>query len=89
MGCNPREEYLSLGVPTCERTRPPGPALARQAVRRLHYYVTALLGRLIGVAGLLIADPALRHSIVGLSFGLLLWLTVAAVLAQALTLIMP
>jgi len=50
------------------------------------YYVTGLLGCVIGVAGLLIADPALRHSVVGLSFGLLLWLTAAALLVQAVTL---
>lgn len=44
------------------------------------YYVTGILGCLIGVAGFLIPDPPARLSAVGLSFGLLLWLTVTTVL---------
>jgi hypothetical protein len=46
------------------------------------YYATGLLGCVIGITGLLISDPALRMSFVGLSFGSLLWLTVAAVLVK-------
>jgi hypothetical protein len=46
------------------------------------YYVTGLLGSGIGVAGLLIPDPPLRNTIVGLSFGLLLWTTAAALLVE-------
>ena len=51
--------------------------------QRPSYYVTGLLGCAIGVAGFLIPDPSARLSVVGLSFGLLLWLTVAAVVASA------
>ena len=50
------------------------------------YYVTGLLGCAIGTTGLLISDPALRTSFVGLSFGSLLWLTVAAVLVECFSL---
>jgi hypothetical protein len=46
------------------------------------YYATGSLGCAIGMTGLLISDPALRMSFVGLSFGSLLWLTVAAVLVK-------
>ena len=48
------------------------------------YYGTGILGCVIGAVGFLISDPRIRNSFVGLSFGLLLWLTVAAVLAQVL-----
>ena len=51
------------------------------------YYATGFLGCAIGIAGLLISDPLLRSSFVGLSFGLLLWLTSAAVLVKASRLI--
>ena len=47
------------------------------------HYVTGILGCAIGVAGFLIPDPSVRLSAVGLSFGLLLWLTVAALVASA------
>jgi hypothetical protein len=47
------------------------------------YYATGSLGCAIGITGLLISDPALRMSFVGLSFGSLLWLTVAAVLVKS------
>ena len=46
------------------------------------YYATGSLGCMIGIVGLLISDSALRTSFVGLSFGSLLWLTVAAVLVK-------
>lgn len=46
------------------------------------YYATGSFGCAIGITGLLISDPALRMSFVGLSFGSLLWLTVAAVLVK-------
>ena len=46
------------------------------------YYATGSLGLAIGITGLLISDPSLRMSFVGLSFGSLLWLTVAAVLVK-------
>lgn len=46
------------------------------------YYATGLLGCAIGIVGLVISDPALRTSFVGLSFGSLLWLTVTAVLVE-------
>jgi hypothetical protein len=49
--------------------------------RRPVYYATGLLGCVIGIIGLLISDPALCVSFVGLSFGSLLWLTVAAIVA--------
>jgi Mg2+/citrate symporter len=39
--------------------------------QRPSYYVTGLLGCAIGVAGLLIPEPSVRQSTVGLSFGLL------------------
>ena len=54
--------------------------------QRPSYYVTGLLGCAIGVAGLLIPDPSVRQSTVGLLFGLLLWLTVAAAVSTAFSL---
>ena len=50
------------------------------------YYATGLLGCAIGITGLVISDPTLRTTFVGLSFGSLLWLTVAAVLVEGLSL---
>jgi hypothetical protein len=50
--------------------------------QRPSYYATGILGCAIGVAGFLISDPAVRLSAVGLSFGLLLWLTVLDVLVR-------
>ena len=44
------------------------------------YYATGILGTTIGIAGFFIADPSTRQSLVGLSFGLLLWLTVTVML---------
>ncbi len=41
------------------------------------YYATGILGCLIGLAGFLVPDLALRQKIVGLSFGLVLWATSA------------
>jgi len=41
------------------------------------YYATGIIGCLIGLAGFLVPDAALRQKIVGLSFGLLLWATSA------------
>jgi hypothetical protein len=46
------------------------------------YYVTGTLGCVIGVIGLLISQPSLRNTFVGIAFGLLLWLTTAMVLMQ-------
>jgi hypothetical protein len=46
------------------------------------YYATGTLGCVIGVVGLLISEPSLRNSFVGIAFGLLLWLTTAMVLMQ-------
>ena len=46
------------------------------------YYVTGVLGCAISLAGFLTYDPALRKTVVGLSFGTLLWLTVAAILIR-------
>ena len=46
------------------------------------YHLTGLLGCAIGITGLLISEQALRSKVVGLSFGLLLWFTSAAVLLQ-------
>jgi hypothetical protein len=46
------------------------------------YYATGALGCAIGITGLLISDPAVCIGFVGLSFGSLLWLTVAAVLVK-------
>lgn len=46
------------------------------------YCLTGLAGCAIGVAGYFVADPRLRASVVGLSFGLLLWLTVAALILR-------
>lgn len=39
------------------------------------YYFTGALGCAIGVAGFLVADGELRQKFVGLSFGVLLWMT--------------
>jgi hypothetical protein len=39
------------------------------------YYATGALGCAIGVAGFLVADTGFRQKFVGLSFGLLLWMT--------------
>ena len=50
--------------------------------RQPSYYATGTLGCIIGVIGFLIADDAARLSVVGLSFGLLLWLTTIAVLVK-------
>jgi hypothetical protein len=41
------------------------------------YYGTALAGCAIGLAGFLVEDAGLRQKMVGLSFGLLLWVTAA------------
>jgi len=41
------------------------------------YYATGIIGCLIGLAGFLVPDAALRQKVVGLSFGLLLWATSA------------
>ena len=51
--------------------------------RQPSYYATGTLGCIIGVIGFLIADDAARLSLVGLSFGLLLWLTTIAVLVKS------
>ena len=51
--------------------------------RQPSYYATGTLGCIIGVIGFLIADDAARLSVVGLSFGLLLWLTTIAVLVKS------
>ena len=48
------------------------------------YYATALLGCMIGIVGLRISDPVLRNRVVGLCFGLLLWVTSAAMLVKVL-----
>ncbi len=45
--------------------------------QRPSYNVTGILGCAIGLGGALISSPSARLSAVGLSFGLLLWLTVA------------
>ena len=50
--------------------------------RQPFYYATGAAGCLIGIAGFVIADVALRLSAVGISFGLLLWVTVAVVLGK-------
>ena len=47
---------------------------------RSFYYGTGILGCAIGGSAFFISDPSLRTSAVGLSFGLLLWLTTAIVL---------
>ena len=41
------------------------------------YYGTALLGCAIGLVGFFMSDAGLRHKVVGISFGLLLWATAA------------
>jgi len=46
------------------------------------FYGTGILGCATGVKGFFISETKLRTSIVGLSFGLLLWLTSTVVLAQ-------
>lgn len=46
------------------------------------YYATGLLGCVIGIAGFFVPEPVLRHRVVGLSFGLLLWTTAAVILGQ-------
>ena len=51
--------------------------------RQPSYYATGTLGCIIGVIGFLIADDAARLSVVGFSFGLLLWLTTIAVLVKS------
>jgi hypothetical protein len=49
------------------------------------YYATGLLGCAIGLVGFLVADARLRQKVVGLSFGLLLWATVAWIAWLGLT----
>jgi hypothetical protein len=49
------------------------------------YYGTGLVGCAIGLAGFLVADADLRQKIVGLSFGLLLWVTAAWITWLGLT----
>lgn len=51
--------------------------------RQPSYYATGTLGCIIGVIGFLIADDAARLSVVGLLFGLLLWLTTITVLVKS------
>jgi hypothetical protein len=51
--------------------------------RQPSYYATGTLGCIIGAIGFLMADDAARLSVVGLSFGLLLWLTTIAVLVKS------
>jgi hypothetical protein len=46
------------------------------------YYGTGILGCAAGVVGFFISEPKLRTSVVGLSFGLMLWLTTTVMLAQ-------
>src|SRR5690348_7549538 len=46
------------------------------------YYATGAIGCIVGVIGLLIGDPRLRASFVGLSVGILLWVTACVVLLQ-------
>ena len=48
------------------------------------YYGTGILGCAIGVGGFFISETRLRTSVVGFSFGLLLWLTTTVVLAKVL-----
>jgi hypothetical protein len=50
------------------------------------YYGAGILGCVIGLAGFMISDPPLRSSFVGLSFGLMLWVTSAMVLLQSVRL---
>jgi len=47
------------------------------------YYGTGILGCAIGGSAFFISDPSFRTSVVGLSFGLLLWLTTVNVLFYA------
>lgn len=49
------------------------------------YYGTGLLGCAIGLTGFLVADANLRQKVVGLSFGMLLWATVAWIAWLGLT----
>jgi hypothetical protein len=49
------------------------------------YYGAGLLGCAIGLAGFLVADAGLRQKVVGLSFGLLLWVTAAWITGLGLT----
>jgi hypothetical protein len=48
------------------------------------YYGTALVGCAIGLIGFFVTDPALRQKVVGISFGLLLWVTAAVVVGMGL-----
>jgi hypothetical protein len=41
------------------------------------YYGTALVGTAIGLIGFFMTDDALRQKVVGMSFGILLWVTAA------------
>jgi hypothetical protein len=45
------------------------------------YYGTGILGCAIGSFALFVSEPRLRTSVVGLSFGSLLWITTAVVLS--------
>lgn len=47
------------------------------------YYVTGVLGCLIGIVGFRIGDQPSRSTFVGVSFGLLLWITSVILLLQA------
>jgi len=53
--------------------------------QRPSYYATGIVGCAIGVSGFLISEPSVRLSVAGLSFGLLLWLTVVDVLVRLST----
>jgi hypothetical protein len=49
------------------------------------FYGTGLVGCVIGLIGFFVADPGLRQKVVGLSFGLMLWVTALWIVCVGLT----